>query len=180
MLPLAPRPVPRPNTITPTKVTITQAPLALLEPLALPAWLMLPPPVVALVTTILLPTPLVVSLGNLTGSSTQGGVISAGRHDNNLTSNRESNLNTSNNSFENREHAAGVIDGVGGEGKNELPHREGESGDLPKALTEDKSKFVPMSSSQEHLHRNDNHHEGKIDAEQRKMESTNTNTNTAI
>lgn len=112
--------------------------------------------------------------GNLTGSSTQGGALSSNNHhDNNLTSNRENTLPTSDTSTNNRATGDrvgtdGVIGGVHGSGKNDLAHRENEDGNLPKALTEDRSKAEPHSS----LH--DNHHS----TEHKRHDSSVTGTNT--
>lgn len=98
--------------------------------------------------------------GNLTGSSTQGGVLSSSdRHHDGMSSDR-SDLNDparerslgatgTSESSGGRKGTDGVISGTG---KNDLDHRANEDGSLPKALTEDRSKAVPHSALHDNQH----------------------------
>ncbi|KAI4615977.1 hypothetical protein J4E83_006646 [Alternaria metachromatica] len=89
--------------------------------------------------------------GNLTGSSTQGGVVGHGadrNHDGKVDSHDLHDPARSHN-----EGATGTKDPsghvVGGTDQGNMEHRPNEDGSLPKALTEDKSRAVPHSQASE-------------------------------
>lgn len=77
--------------------------------------------------------------GNLTGSSTQGGVVSSQPAGINTTSNRQNQLSSST-GHHRSDDALGDVDT-----SHTKMQRNEEVGELPKALTEDKSHFVPYA-----------------------------------
>jgi hypothetical protein len=87
--------------------------------------------------------------GNMSGSSTQGGVLGkthnpADRNNDGRVDARDLTGNTGN--------RTGTDGAIGTSGEGNLAHRENEDGSLPKALTEDKSKAVPHSALHDNQH----------------------------
>lgn len=81
--------------------------------------------------------------GNLTGSSTQGGVASSQpAHGTNTTSNRQDQISSSTD----HAHHGRSDDALGDISHSKMQRKGGDdSGELPQALTEDKSHFVPYA-----------------------------------
>jgi len=90
--------------------------------------------------------------GNLTGSSTQGGVVGSGVGDRNHDGKIDSHdlkdpARSGNHGATGTKDSSGHV--VGGTDKGHMEHRPNEDGSLPKALTEDRSRAVPHSQASE-------------------------------
>jgi hypothetical protein len=90
--------------------------------------------------------------GNLTGSSTQGGIVGSGVGDRNHDGKIDSHdlkdpARSGNHGATGTKDSSGHV--VGGTDKGHMEHRPNEDGSLPKALTEDRSRAVPHSQASE-------------------------------
>ncbi|KAF1944488.1 hypothetical protein EJ02DRAFT_371334 [Clathrospora elynae] len=103
--------------------------------------------------------------GNMTGSCTQGGILSGGadrNHDGKIDGRdmKDSSRNHTDGATGTRSGPHGDV--VGSTGKGDLEHRPNEDGSLPKALTEDRSKAIPHSQIQENQQQTGTQHKPSL------------------
>jgi hypothetical protein len=105
--------------------------------------------------------------GNMTGSSTQGGIVGSGpgsgldrnRHGKDDSHDLQDPARNRNDGATGTKNSQGQV--VGGTDQGHLEHRPNEDGSLPKALTEPISKAVPHSEAQEEALSQYNDQEGQ-------------------